>query len=286
MHSFPQIAAPYCYRCPFELQHPQCGIECARELAHTIEAEDPDTVSAFIAEPIIGTTVSGVVPPPEYYRIIREICDKYGVLFIADEVITGIGRTGRNFGMDHWRIAPDISVAGKGLAAGYAPLSAVIVSKKVFNVIAAGSGKHTQGFTYGSNPLSCSAGLAVLNYIESNRLVQRSREIGHYLRNGLEALKDTGVVGDIRGKGLLQGIEFVANQEDKRPFPAPVRLTERIVSTAFRMGLILISGLPGCADGVNGDHIQISPPFVITEAQIDEAIETIRQAIKCSLDAA
>ena len=286
LHEFPQIAAPYCYRCPFELQHPQCDIKCARELESTIEAEGPETVSVFIAEPIIGTTVSGVVPPPEYYRIIRDTCDKYDVLFIADEVITGIGRTGAKFGMDHWQIAPDIAVTGKGLAAGYAPLSAVIVSKSVFDGIATGTGKHTQGFTYSSNPLSCAAGLAVLSYIETNDLVQKTQEMGQYLDGRLQTLKDTGIMGDIRGKGLLQGIEFVANPEEKTPFPASLRLTERIVAKAFEMGLVLISGMPGCADGVNGDHIQLSPPFVITEAQIDEAVEIIQKAIEQSLDVA
>lgn len=257
-------------------------MKCALELERAIEARGADTISAFIAEPIIGTTVAGVVPPPEYYRIIRETCDKYNVLFIADEVISGLGRTGENFAMNHWQIVPDITVIAKGLTAGYAPLSAVVVSRKVFEGIASGSGQHSQGFTYGSNPLSCAAGIAVLDYIQTHDLVRRSRELGEYMRCRLETLRETGIVGDIRGKGMLQGIEFVSDVEKKTPFPVSVRLTEQIVSRAMEMGLVLISGMAGCADGVNGDHIQISPAFVITEAQIDEAVEIIRTAISSS----
>ena len=284
MYKFRQISPPYCYRCPFGLEYRACQVRCARELEEVIVSEGEETVSAFIAEPIIGTTAAGVTPPPEYYGTIRSICDKYNVLFIADEVITGIGRTGKNFGMDHWQITPDIITVAKGLSAGYAPLSAVIISNKIFEAFGRGSGKHSQGFTYTGNPLSCTAGLAVLNYIEANDLVVQAEERGQYLRRRLETLKDINIVGDVRGKGLFQGIEFVADRETKEPWPAEARLTERIVSKAFEMGMILIAGLGGCADGVRGDQIQISPAFVISEAEIDKAVGILRKAIEQSIE--
>ena len=283
MQQFPQIAPPYCYRCPFGASYPACGVQCACELEQAIAAEGEETVSAFIAEPIIGTTVAGATPPKEYYDIIRDICDKYNVLFIADEVITGLGRTGSNLGMDHWHVVPDLVSVAKGLAAGYAPLSAVIVQDRVFKGIAQASGAHTQGFTYTGNPLSCAAGLAVLEYIEANGLIAAARERGDYLRSRLETLQDTGIVGDIRGKGLFQGVEFVADPQTREPFPAAARLTERIMNNAFSNGLILITGLAGCADGKRGDQLQISPALVITEQEIDSAIEIMRTAIAQAL---
>ena len=282
MYDFPQIPPPYCYRCPFGLEYPACEVRCAHELGRVIVSEGPETISAFLAEPIIGTTVAGVTPPPEYYGIVRSICDRHNVLFIADEVITGLGRTGQNLGIDHWQVTPDIVTVAKGLAAGYAPLSAVIVRNTIFDAFVRGSGKHSQGFTYSGNPLSCTAGLAVLNYVQANGLVAAARERGEYLRQRLEELGDIGIVGDTRGKGLLQGIEFVADRETRAPFPSAVRLTERIVSKAFEMGLVLIAGLGGCADGASGDQVQISPALVISETEIDEAVDILRRAIEQS----
>ena len=284
MHQFPQISPPYCYRCPLGLEHPACDVRCARELEDVIQAEGPETISAFIAEPIIGTTVAGVTPQPEYYGIIRAICDKYNVLFIADEVITGLGRTGKNLGIDHWQVTPDIVTLAKGLGAGYVPLSAAIVHNKIFDAIAGGSGRHTQGFTYSGNPLSCAAGLAVLEYVEANGLVEAAKEKGEYLRGRLEALREIDIVGDIRGKGLYFGIEFVADRETREPFPAEARLTERIVTRAFEMGLFLIEGMPGCAGGALGDQIQVCPALVITEPEIDRAAELLQVAIRRSME--
>lgn len=280
VYDFPQIPAPYCYRCPLGLKYPSCNVQCARELEDTIKAEGEETVSAFIAEPVCGTTIAGVTPPPEYYDIIREICNRYNVLFIADEVLVGLGRTGRNMGIDHWDVVPDIIVVGKGLAAGYAPLSAVIVSAAIEDTVESGSGRHTQGFTYSGNPLSCSAGLAVLTYIQDHDLVAQAAARGDYLRARLEELQDLDIVGDIRGVGLFLGLEFVADRESREPLPAEQALTGRIVSEAMAAGLILIGGFPGCVDGVRGDQLQISPAFVISEEQIDEAIGILRQVLE------
>ena len=280
LHDFPKISAPYCYRCPLKLEYPSCELQCAHELEDVIQKEGAEMVSAFIAEPVLGTTVAGATPPKEYYAIIRTICDKYNVLLIADEVITGLGRTGENFGLDHWGITPDILTVAKGLAAGYAPVSAAIVSKAIFDTIANASGGHTQGFTYSGNPLSCTAGLAVLEYMSENELIDQARATGEYLAKRLEELRDIDIVGDIRGCGMFYGIEFVRDRVKKNPFPAEVGLTRRIVERAYQNGLILIAGMPGCVDGVNGDQLQLSPALVFTQEEIDEALRRLRKSVE------
>lgn len=284
LHSFPKISAPYCYRCPLNLEYPSCELRCAQELDDVIQAEGPDTVSAFIAEPIIGTTVAGVTPPPEYYPIIRSICDKHKVLFIADEVITGLGRTGANFGLDHWSVSPDIITTGKGLAGGYAPLSATVVSETIYDTIVQGTGAHTQGFTFSGNPLSCAAGLAVVEYVKDHDLVEKARVHGNYLSQRLDELREIDIVGDVRGRGMFHGIEFVRDNSSqsnhKEPFPVEQQLTPRIVERAFQKGLIVIGGMPGCADGVHGDQLQISPALVFSEKELDLALQLLREAIE------
>lgn len=277
--NFPHIQPPYCYRCPFDREYPDCAVQCARELERVIRFEGPQNISAFIAEPIIGTSAPGVTPPTEYYPMIREICDKYDILFISDEVITGFGRTGKNFGIDHYDARPDMMVAGKGVGGGYTPLAAVIVSDNVFEAFVKGSGKHTQGFTYSGNPLSAAVGLALLEYIEKNGLIERVSETAGYLKNRLEALRDTGIVGDVRGVGFLQGIEFVQDVEKKKPFPKELKLTNRIVAAAFDRKLMIIGGMPGVVDNELGDQLQITPSFIATKEQIDAAVDIIRQSI-------
>jgi len=280
LHDVPRISAPYCYRCPLKLAYPSCMMRCATELDDLITREGPETVSAFIAEPILGTSVAGVVPPPEYYPIIREACDRHGVLFIADEVISGLGRTGRRFGIDHWDVAPDIITVAKGLAAGYAPLSAVLVSERIITAIRAGSGRHTQGFTHSGNPLSCAAGLAVLEHVLDHGLIEKAAARGAHLAARLQTLRRIPIVGDVRGRGMFHGIEFVRDRERREPFAADRRVTQRIVSRAADLGLNLIAALPGCADGTNGDQIQISPALVFTEDQIDHGVDLLGRAIE------
>jgi len=279
LQNFPHINPPYCYRCPYGKEYPACGIACAHELEKTIKLEGAENISAFIAEPITGTSAAGVTPPPEYYPIIREICDRHDVLFISDEVITGFGRTGKNFGINHWNVLPDIIVAGKGVAGGYSPLATVIVSTGVHDVFRKGSNRHTQGFTYSGNPLSCAIGCAVLNYLRDNNLVERAGKIGGYVKNKLEELKEIPIVGDVRGKGLLLGIEFVQDKEEKTAFPAEIGLTSRIVAAAFRRRMHVVGGMGGMVDGVLGDHLQITPSFIITEQEVDEAVSILKESI-------
>jgi adenosylmethionine-8-amino-7-oxononanoate aminotransferase len=284
LQDFPHIPPPYCYRCPFGSCYPECDVACARELEKAIGLEGgADSISAFIAEPVVGTSATGLTPPPEYYPIIREICDRHDILFICDEVITGCGRTGKNFGIDHWQVQPDIIVTGKGIGGGYSPLAAVLVNDKVCEAIATGSAGHTQGYTYSGNPLSAAAGLAVLDYIHENRLIERVAEKEGFLKHELERLKSTGVVGDVRGRGFLMGIEFVRDPVTKDPFPPEQQFSSKVVAAALHRGLMIIGGMGGMIDGVAGDHLQITPAFTISDEQMVWAVDTLGQSIEAVL---
>lgn len=272
------IAACYCYRCPLGLEFPSCELACARELDRAIESAGPDTVAGFILEPVVGAT-SGAVPPEGYLRLVREICDAHQVLLIADEVLTGAGRTGRYFAVEHWDVVPDLILLGKGLTSGYMPLGAVLVAEKVWRAIEAGAGTLDHGFTYQGHPPSVAAGLAVQRYLETHGLVEQARQRGAYLARRLECLRQLPCVGDVRGKGLLQTVEFVSDQATRRPFPADARFSERLFE-ALRERSVLVYPMRGTADGSSGDHILIAPPFVIEEQQIDFLGEELEGAIR------
>ncbi len=280
LQHFPKIHPPYCYRCPFDKTYPSCQVACAEELERVITLEGPDSIAAFIAEPVIGTSATGVTPPPEYYPRIRAICDKYDILFIADEVINGVGRTGRNFGIDHWGVVPDMITAGKALSSGYAPLAVVVVHDRVYEAIARGSGRTTQGFTYSGHPVSAAVGLAVLRYVKAHDLVSNAARIGKILLERLNVLKRFPIVGDVRGTGLILGVEFVADQGTKRPFPTGAGVTRRIVQATLDQGVVVVPGMSGMIDGVAGDHIQISPPYIFTEANVDQLVGALETSIE------
>lgn len=267
------VAACNCYRCPFEREFPSCELECAEDLAKRIDSSG----AAFIFEPVVGAT-SGAAPPEGYVRRIRAICDSAGILLIADEVMTGIGRTGRYFAVEHWDVKPDIILLGKGLASGYMPLGAVLVSEKIWRAIESGTGTLDHGFTYQAHPPSVAAGLAVQRYIEAHDLIERARRMGDYLAQKLETLRDLPAVGDVRGKGLLQTIEFVSNKKTRAPFPAEDHFSDRVFEDLREQG-ILVYPMKGTADGFAGDHIMIAPPFIIDEAQIDFLAAGLRTAI-------
>jgi adenosylmethionine-8-amino-7-oxononanoate aminotransferase len=264
----PHIPPAYCYRCPFGLEYPSCDIRCAQALDAEITRTGSQYVSAFIAEPAVGAAGGALVPPPEYFPIIREICDRTGVLFIADEVMTGIGRTGQAFAVDHWNVVPDIITTGKGVGGGYAPLGAMIVREPHFQAIAQGTGAFVHGFTYGGHPPSVAAGAAVLAYVEANDLVARSAAMGDRLRKRLEPLRERRIVGDLRGLGLMRGIEFVRDRATKEPFARSLHVAERVGEAAFERELIIYPGF-GNADGINGDQILIGPPLIISEQEVD-----------------
>jgi hypothetical protein len=273
---FPHFPPPYCYRCPFGLTYPECGLECARALEPIIRMEGPETISAVILEPILGATIGAVVPPDGYLSIIQEICKRNGILLIDDEVMAGMGRTGRWFAVEHWAISPDIMVLGKGMSGGYFPLSAMITRSEYVDRLKEKTGGFVHGHTFSHHPIACAVGLAVLETIKRNQLVERSSSRGEYLLRRLEELKAFPFVGDVRGKGLMTAIEFVKDQKTKEPFPRTAKFTERVIDSAFENGLVLYSGT-GFVDGVNGDMVMVGPPLIIEESQIDEIIEILKK---------
>jgi adenosylmethionine-8-amino-7-oxononanoate aminotransferase len=285
LREFATVSAPYCYRCAYDCRDGcfNCGQEYAAEIEQAITDSD-DSVAAVILEPVSGATLGAVVPPKGYFEKVAEICRRSKVLLIADEVMTGMGRTGVNFAVDHWSVAPDILVAAKGLSSGYAPLGALIISKKVVDAISLGSGSFIHGFTYSSHPISLAAGRAVLNYIVQHRLVEaadseREGAIAHSLRENLQKLLDLNTVGDVRGVGLLWAVEFVANRSTKTPFPIENNFAGRVAQAAIERGL-LVYPVQGCADGDSGDHVLIAPPAVISQDQISWACTQLGAAIE------
>ena len=229
-------------------------------------------------------TLGAAVPSARYMQRIAEICEGTGVLLIADEVMTGMGRTGRNFAGDHWGVSPDILVTAKGLSCGYAPLGGVLASKKVVDAIAKGSGAFLHGFTYNAHPLSTAAGRAVLRFVKGQNLVQAadSETAGtpaSHLKASLASLLDHRAVGDVRGIGLLWGVEFVADKTTKTPFFADFNFAGRVGEAARKRGL-LVYPMQGAVNGHSGDHVLVAPPAVITNEQIDWAVGTLHDVVE------
>ena len=274
--NFPHIPAPYCYRCPFGRTYPECNVRCARILEETIELEGEETISAFIAEPIVGSSAAAVVPPKEYYPIIRDICNKFNILFIADEVMCGYGRTGKYFAVEHWGVIPDIITMGKGISSGYIPLGAMATKKRIIDVIKNKSGDFAYGQSSTNNPISSAVGLAVLEYFEKHNLVERSAKRGEYLFRRLNELKEFSFVGDVRGKGLMAGIEFVKNKGTKAPFSIKLKFTEKVIDKLFKNGLITFP-VKGFLNGIDGDAIMVAPPLIVEEKEIDEIINILQK---------
>jgi adenosylmethionine-8-amino-7-oxononanoate aminotransferase len=272
----PHIVPPYCYRCPLGHSYPGCGVACADDLERMIVMEGPDSVAAFIAEPVIGSTVTGVVPVPEYYQRIREICDTYDVLFIVDEVLSGYGRTGRWLAIEHWGVQPDIVVMGKGISSGYVPLGAVLAAPRVVDAFTAGSGVFSHGFTYSGNPMCTFIGLQVLQYALGHQLFDGVPAKGAYLRAALDRLAGRHeIIGDVRGLGLFAGVEFVADRATREPFPEKAGLTRRVVRGAMDRGVLILPGVAGANYGRGGDHIHLSPPYIVSEAQLDQVTDVL-----------
>ena len=257
------IAPCYCYRCPLGLTFPDCRVACADELEKLLTDVGPQTVAAFIFEPAVGATLGAVAPPDGYLQRIAEIARRHGILLIADEVMTGMGRTGKNFAVEHWGITPDLILVGKGVASGYAPLGAVLVAPHVAEAIQHGSGAFEHGFTYQAHPVAMAAGLAVLDYIAQHHLFDRVLSAGRELLAALEPLRQHPNVGDIRGLGLLLGIEFVKDRASREPFPRSAGFAERVRQAAMEEGVTTYP-IQGCADGERGDHILLAPPFTIS----------------------
>ncbi|WP_197919478.1 aspartate aminotransferase family protein [Thiosulfatihalobacter marinus] len=269
----------YAERGADESQHAY-GQRVAQELEDEILRLGPDTVMAFIAEPVVGATLGAVPPVEGYYARIREICDKYGVLLILDEVMCGMGRTGHLFACDAEDIAPDILCIAKGLGAGYQPIGAMLCSSHIYNTIAAGTGFFQHGHTYLGHPVAAAAGLAVVRELLDNDLPAQVRARGQYLQTQLRRrFGQHPHVGDIRGRGLFWGIEFVADRETKMPFDPALGLAGKLKKAAFANGLICYP-MPGTRDGKHGDHVLLAPPFIATEAELDGALACLETAIR------
>ncbi len=250
----PEAPAPFCHHCPLGKTYPECRVACADELVTVIEREGPDTVAAFLAEPII--------------------CDEHGVVLIADEVMTGFGRTGRFFATEWSGALPDVVTCGKGMSGGYAPVGAVLASERIVKTLAE-SGGFTHGFTFSHNPVACRATLDIL---EREALVERAAAMGEVLGRLLAPLREHSHVGDVRGPGLLWGIELSADKASRRPFARSAGKAETLAARAFADGLVTYPS-SGFADGTNGDVVMLAPPFVVTEEQLEEMAGILERAL-------
>jgi len=260
------IAPCFCYHCPFEKTFPQCELACADDLQVHLSGQARQQAAAFIFEPVVGATLGAAVPPEGYATHIAETCRKNEILLIADEVMTGMGRTGKPFAVQHWDVEPDLILVGKGIAGGYAPLGAVLVSARVVEAFEHGSGAFVHGFTYQAHPVSAAAGNAVLDYLEAHKLFDRVNAAGQELRRALSPLQSHPNVGDVRGLGLLLGVEFVKNKAIREPFPKEQNIAEKIREACLEEG-VLTYPTQGCIDGLRGDHILFAPPFTISSEE-------------------
>jgi adenosylmethionine-8-amino-7-oxononanoate aminotransferase len=273
----PKIPAPRCYLDRDSLSDHERGIRYADMLRDKIIELGPESVLAFMMEPVGGASTGALVAPDSYYPRIREICDEFGVLLIYDEVMSGAGRTGRYLAAEHWKIKPDLIALAKGLAAGYAPLGAMIADNSIIDkVLDAGGFQH--GYTYAGNPLACAAGLAVTQEVLEQDLMENASRMGDLLKAELQQLMvDYDFIGDVRGKGLLLAFELVEDRDTMQPLPASFNAHSRLVELAYERGLIIYSRRT--RDGLEGDHFMVCPPLIATEAHIDEIMGTLRESL-------
>ena len=272
------IPPAYCYRCWFNQKPETCGLECADALENEIMCQSPDTVAAFMAEPVSGTSLCGATPRADYFKKIREICQKYDVLLILDEVMTGFGRTGKWFGYEHFDIKPDIMAIGKGLGGGYFPIGAATVSAKVVDTIAQKSGIFTAGFSWAGNPMGAAIVSKTIDYLKEHQLVERCAEMGEYLAQKLDQLRYHPTVGDVRGMGLMRGLEFVKDKETKEPLDPGLHFSIQLAAETLERGLG-VQFSAGCDRGQAGDMIYLGPPFIITKEQIDDLAAILDEAL-------
>ncbi len=255
----------YCYRCPFGLEYPNCSLQCAESIAQIIEFEQPDSVAAVIGEVVLGAG-GCMVPPPEYWPRLREICDQHGVLLIDDEVVCGFGRTGKMFAITHFGVEPDLLVMAKGISSGYMPLGATAAKRYIVEDMPTFMHVHT----YNNHPVSTATGLKNLEIIEREGLVENSAEVGAYMLDGLRSLAGHPTVGDVRGLGLMCAVEFVSDKKTKARFDEQNSFCERIMASALQAGLILRR-----VENI----IEFCPPLIITKAEVDEMIQITDRAI-------
>jgi len=272
------VAPCFCYHCPFEKTFPECNLACADDLDAFLQANDASSVAAFVFEPVVGATLGAAPAVDGYTARIAEICRKHGILLIADEVMTGMGRTGKPFASEHWGLEPDIILTGKGIASGYAPLGAVLVAPRVVEAFEKGSAAFMHGFTYQAHPVATAAGNAVFDYLETLKLFQRVTRTGETLRKALAMVESHPHVGQVRGLGLLQGVEFVKDKATREPFPKEAGIAEKIRQAALEKNVLLYPG-QGCIDGVRGDHVLLAPPFIIKAEECELIADAVQYAL-------
>ena len=273
----PEVAAPFCYHCPLERTFPDCGVACADDLEAVIAREGGDTVAAFVAEPILGASAGAAVPPEEYVRRTAETCRRHGILYIDDEVMTGFGRTGAWFAAEWSGLRPDLLSCGKGMSGGYMPVGGVLVRPGIVDALERAGG-FVHGFTFSHHPVTAAACLAVLDILEREHLVERAQAMGARLGQRLAGLRAHPQVGDVRGRGLMWGVELVEDAPTRRPFPRAAGRAAAVTARCLEAGLIVYPST-GCANGVDGDAVMLAPPFVVTEAELDEMVDVLDRVL-------
>lgn len=255
--------------------------QALESLERLIWSEGPDSISAIIMEPVSGSSIAGAELPEGYLRGVREVCNAHDILIISDEVFVGYGRVGARRAMADLGVEPDISTLGKGLGSGYAPLSATVISPDVHAALGGDSARHGQGYTFSGLPLACATGVAVSDFIDAHNLFERVPELGTHMKSQLEdSLLDLPIVGEVRGRGLLAGIELVENKADLRPFPEHKRIADRVANAARKRGVLVSPGSPQTANFMGGDQIHLAPPYVISESELNHVVRVVTESIE------
>ncbi|MBA3496315.1 MAG: aspartate aminotransferase family protein [Gemmatimonadales bacterium] len=278
-----RVPAPYAFRCECRGSPPHCPACSGEAVEAALLREGPDTVAALIAEPVGGSSTGASVPAPDYWRRVRAACDRHGILLVADEVLTGAGRTGTWSALEPYGVVPDIMTLGKGIAGGYVPLSAVVAPRRLVDALGRGSGALLHAQTFSHHATLCAAGVATLRYLRQHALIERCAEIAPTFHSRLESLRGLPAVGDIRGRGLLAGIEFVADPVTRAPFPRAARFAESFAAAALDAGLVVWPNV-GQADGVNGDLAMLAPPFVVSHDEIDLIVQRLGTALRATVE--
>ena len=273
----PRVPAPYCYRCVYNETYPECGLRCAWALEQCILDYGPRNVAAFIAEPVTGASGGALVPPPEYFGIIEDICRKYEIFLILDEVMTGFGRTGKLFAYEHWDVKGDIVALSKGMGSGYYPLGATISRREIVDTVMADGG-FRHGHTYAGGPMACAVGEAVLDIVLQDKLSENAAAMGEILGQGLRELAGKHpIIGDVRGLGLLWAVEMVADRTSREPFPPEMEVGGLLTAEAYDLGLIIYPRRS--INGARGDHVLVAPPLIIDKEQVGELLDLLDQAL-------
>ncbi len=278
-----RVPAPYAYRCACNGRPPLCPACSGEAVEAAMLREGPETIAALIAEPVGGSSSGASVPAAEYWPRVRAACDRHGILLIADEVLTGAGRTGTWSALEPYGVAPDVMILGKGIAGGYVPLSAVVAPRRLVDALARGSGALLHAQTFSHHATLCAAGVATLKYLREHALIERCAAIAPAFHERLSTLRELPCVGDVRGRGLLAGVEFVADPATRTPFPRVARFAETFAAAALEAGLVVWPNV-GQADGVNGDLAMLAPPFIVTHDEIDLIVQRFGEALRATVE--